>query len=343
MKKTLVFIFSILGSSISAQFSTTSPINGNYYTTSTAKLGIGTGVAPTTTSATVEISGDTKLLNGNLVLTDRYKKIYFGNTTETAGGGNGFITGDDLQYLKLFLYHPSFVRLSNNLPGTNIDKGLVVRNNRVGVNVIDPTDALHVNVLGSTARFDVSNEGLGSTDWPHKIYLGFNNKLGITFIPNKANNAWFHIHQTLQNSLQISTGTTAGGDPLITFKGDGKVVIGKNVPNSTLDADYKLAVNGKIVAKEIVAITDASNWAVFPDYVFDKDYKLRSLDSLSKFIATNKHLPEIPSAEDVRKEGLNMTQLQILQMKKIEELTLYILAQQKELDLLKKEIALLKK
>ncbi|HTF82039.1 MAG TPA: hypothetical protein VL947_09950, partial [Cytophagales bacterium] len=160
-----------------------------------------------------------------------------------------------------------------------------------------------------------------------------------------ANNDWFHIHHTLSNSLQISTGPYVGTNQLITFKANGQIVMGGKVPNTNAynDQDAKLMVVGKIVAKEIVAIGDDANWRSFPDYVFDKDYKLMSLDTLQQFIDTHKHLPEIPSAKEVAENGISLSHLAVQQMKKIEELTLYLLEQQKQIDALKNELAQLKK
>jgi hypothetical protein len=96
---------------------------------------------------------------------------------------------------------------------------------------------------------------------------------------------------------------------------------------------YKLAVNGNIRSKEIVVET---GWA---DYVFDKSYKLPSLAEVEKFIRQNGHLPNIPSAKEVEEKGLPVGDTQKRMMEKIEELTLYIIQQQKEIDALKKAVS----
>jgi hypothetical protein len=77
--------------------------------------------------------------------------------------------------------------------------------------------------------------------------------------------------------------------------------------------------------------------------VFKKNYKLRSLTETEKFIAENGHLPEIPAASAIEKNGVSIGEMLTLQMKKIEELTLYIIEQQKELEYLKGEVIKLKK
>jgi hypothetical protein len=93
--------------------------------------------------------------------------------------------------------------------------------------------------------------------------------------------------------------------------------------------NYELIVNGEIRAKEVVVET---GWA---DYVFDKDYNLKSLNELEDFIIRNKHLPEIPSAKEVEANGVDLGEMNMLLLKKIEELTLYLISQQKEIEKLK--------
>ena len=73
----------------------------------------------------------------------------------------------------------------------------------------------------------------------------------------------------------------------------------------------------------------------FPDYVFAKDYKLKSLENLESFIKENKHLPNIPSASEVAISGINVGEMQIKQMEKIEEAFLYIIQLKKENEELK--------
>lgn len=80
-----------------------------------------------------------------------------------------------------------------------------------------------------------------------------------------------------------------------------------------------------------------------PDYVFAKDYKLRSLQELEAFVNTNKHLPNIPSAKQVEKNGQDVGDMQLKLLEKVEELVLYTIEQQKQLQDQKKEIEELKR
>jgi hypothetical protein len=113
----------------------------------------------------------------------------------------------------------------------------------------------------------------------------------------------------------------------------GKVTIGGNpFPTNTLYTNYKLFVKGGILTDEVrVALSTASGWA---DYVFAKDYNLKPLSEVEAFIAKNKHLPNVPSAAQLKEEGINVGDMARIQQEKIEELTLYIIAQNKRLEAL---------
>ncbi|TXJ25953.1 MAG: hypothetical protein E6Q24_13785 [Chitinophagaceae bacterium] len=104
-----------------------------------------------------------------------------------------------------------------------------------------------------------------------------------------------------------------------------------NVGIGTIDPQAKLAVNGDIFAKKI-KVTQ-TGW---PDYVFDSAYQLLPLVAVEKFVNQHKHLPEVPSADFIGRNGLDVGESQAVLLKKIEELTLYIIQQQKELETLKK-------
>ncbi len=120
---------------------------------------------------------------------------------------------------------------------------------------------------------------------------------------------------------------------------NGKIGIGTNAP------DELLTVKGKIHTQEVRVDLDG---AVAPDYVFEKyfngfsemmpEYKLISLEELEAFLKENKHLPNVPSAETMQNEGISLKEMNLILLQKIEELTLYTLQQQKEIDALKEKI-----
>ncbi len=104
-----------------------------------------------------------------------------------------------------------------------------------------------------------------------------------------------------------------------------------NVGIGTLNPDTKLTVKGNIHAQEVKI--DLSVPA--PDYVFRNDYNLKSLEEVEKFIDKNNHLPEIPSAKEFEQNGILQAEMDMNLLKKIEELTLYTIQQQKEIEELK--------
>jgi hypothetical protein len=106
----------------------------------------------------------------------------------------------------------------------------------------------------------------------------------------------------------------------------GKVGIG--TPLTTNPQGYLLAVNGKIGAKEVRVETTATPW---PDFVFDSNYQLTPLSEVEKFIQQNKHLIDVPNAKEVEKDGHDLGSMDAILLKKIEELTLYIIEQDKKI------------
>lgn len=93
-----------------------------------------------------------------------------------------------------------------------------------------------------------------------------------------------------------------------------------------------------MVAEEVVIKLQA-NW---PDYVFAPGYSLPSLSELEKFIIANRHLPEMPSAEEVKENGVAVGEINALLLKKVEELTLYMIEANKKIEGLQKEVGQLK-
>lgn len=114
---------------------------------------------------------------------------------------------------------------------------------------------------------------------------------------------------------------------LVHYDHNGNVGIGTSDTHG-----YQLAVNGTIHTKEV--LVDLNNW---PDYVFKPTYQLQPLPEVQNFINQNHHLPGMPSADEVEKDGVNLGEMNKALLKKVEELTLYLLEQQKQIDELKKK------
>lgn len=123
------------------------------------------------------------------------------------------------------------------------------------------------------------------------------------------------------NKLLIGTKNSGTNkNILILDRATENVGIGTQNPGS-----YKLAVNGKIRAKEIVVET---GWS---DYVFEEDYDLKPLSEVKAFIDENGHLPDVPSASEIAENGVSVGESQEILLRKIEELTLHVIALEERL------------
>jgi len=164
---------------------------------------------------------------------------------------------------------------------------------------------------------DVSNNGA----WHYMVKISPGN-----IAPSKIRYTIYSTNDT-QNRLGISelfyihTEATQAYDGLmVRYNSQGNVGIGTNSPMA------KLAVDGNILAKEIKVKTDIT----IPDYVFESDYELNSLDYIADYVKTNKHLPEIPSAKEIKRDGLDLAEMNLLLLKKVEELTLHAIENEKK-------------
>ena len=105
-----------------------------------------------------------------------------------------------------------------------------------------------------------------------------------------------------------------------------------NVGIGTLFPTEKLSVNGNLRVRKVI-VTQTS-WS---DYVFHKNYRLRPLSEVEQFIKDNGHLPDVPAEKEVVNDGLNLGDNQAVLLRKIEELTLYIIEMKKEIEVLKRQ------
>lgn len=114
------------------------------------------------------------------------------------------------------------------------------------------------------------------------------------------------------------------------------IIVGASTTTIPASSPYKLAVSGGIITEKVrVATTGTPFWA---DFVFEPTYQLRSLRELEKFIQTNKHLPEIPSTVDVTQNGIDLAEMQALLLQKVEELSLYVIEQNKQINKLQRKV-----
>ena len=180
--------------------------------------------------------------------------------------------------------------------------------------------------IGANSDFPGNSGWSGS--WNSNLLLVGNPNATITFA---------HETNSLAN-IRYSLGTFYIGDnagwgdknvqtPTNTFlaTNSGNVGIGTVFPSE------KLSVNGNVRSKKL--IVTQNGWS---DYVFNDGYHLRPLSQVENFIKENRHLPEVPTAKEVAEKGVDVGETQALLLKKIEELTLYVIDQNKKLEELSK-------
>lgn len=142
-------------------------------------------------------------------------------------------------------------------------------------------------------------------------------------------------YSTALTQLPKITFTSSGGTNLLGYaeSASGNWYLKGNVGVGTQTPDAKLAVNGDVHAKKIRV--DLTGW---PDYVFNPGYQLPTLTQVEAYVKKNRHLPGIPSAEDVSEKGVDVGAMQAKLLEKVEALTLYLIQQQKEIELLKAKL-----
>ena len=143
-----------------------------------------------------------------------------------------------------------------------------------------------------------------------------------------------------KNRLDLAGGMVIGRDSagIVTAPANGLMVEGNVGIGTSNVGSAQLAVNGKIEARE-VSVTATSP---FPDFVFSNQYKAMPLDKLEQSIREHRHLPGVPSANEVRERGLNVGDMEVKLLQKVEELTLYVIDLKKENDTLKGKMAVLR-
>ena len=165
-------------------------------------------------------------------------------------------------------------------------------------------------VLSTGATFN--NSSAGTVTWMSKNSSGFK---GMAYIGSTTQG-----DASVNSSANLVFATSNGGavHARMVIDKDGNIEIGKETQTMTM------SIKGKIRSQEIKVET--ANW---PDYVFGKDYELPSLQEIEQHIKEKGHLPGIPSAVEVKANGVDLGEMNAKLLKKIEELTLYLIESEK--------------
>ena len=304
--------------------------------------------------------GNISLNNGNILLqSEKYLgytavagsiyKIGLKKTGVQSYSGGSELPWNDALTIEsdaLITFHETDANVIRGWMDVNNNK--FIWSGRVGVGTSNPTSNLDVN--GSTTIRNRLQIGNVSSAWLGDVITGYSNGINVTdaaiFVPvnlNSASDLRLYIPDDGNDAFSIWGNTCGGGNcsdlnaasQVARFEGNGRASFFGDV---TVDAT--LDVNGNIKAHEIevtlAAMQDlqlngtlAANKITYTangntaDFVFEDNYQLKDLSEVEAFIKTNKHLPEIPSAEEMEKAGVNLAEMNKLLLMKVEELTLY--------------------
>ncbi len=317
--------------------------------TRTGNVTIGSNSAPT---EKLQVDGNIKLQN-NLVFNSLHGGAYWGS------GGTG-----DFYFRRI----PSQGVLSNW-----VEMMVVKANGNVGIGTVNPIDKLQVDggvrvhkdgsetigvqlYLGNAVNnrafnFQLNAAGDGLALWGYDPSNGWNR--GFTFKNNgtlgigiTTPQAYLHIKtpNSSGNGLMIDHSYTSAFSfaHLINVNHDQtKALVVQKMTGGNGTAVFQVWGNGTVNMKNVyaeaitVTPTAMTSW---PDYVFKKEYKLMPLEELETYINKNNHLPNIPSAEEVSKKGVNVYDMNKALLEKVEEMSLYIIELKKELDEVKLKV-----
>ena len=193
-----------------------------------------------------------------------------------------------------------------------IERMRITPEGNVGIGTASPTGTLHLYSSSPVLVMTYPEGGYASIRGNNNVWT-----MGISGNPGVED---------------VSLGTQSGeGQRTLTLAAGGaarlKILANGNIGIGTINPTSKLDINGTVRAKEVKI--EATGWA---DFVFSKDYELPSLKEIENHITTNNTLPGILSEKEVRENGIDLGEMQVKLLQKIEELTLYTIEQQKQID-----------
>ncbi len=316
MKKTILTVTILIQAGLSAQWT-----DSGSNTTTTDNVGIGT-TSPEAKLKVVRggtIGGIWNPNNSFFTLSDGGVQSLIMDSNEIYGSST----------LHIGSYSGDLVRFRTVLDsGAAIDRMIIKNNGYVGMGTLSPSAQLHVSsatsgdaILLLEADTDNNNE----SDNPEINFSQdgglVNYFIGIEGQANTKSSGTHHNAFIVGSEQNRDIQFVTNDQVEMTIKSTG-VGIG------TITPDAKLTVKGDIHTQEVKVDL---NGAVAPDYVFEADYDLQSLEQVQNYIQQYGHLPNIPSAQEMEENGLLLKEMNLKLLEKVEELTLYIIEQEKRI------------
>ncbi len=305
--------------------------------TNTTNLGDNSGAQGNNNTLVGSRSGQLTAANNNSffgAFSGRFNTTGRNNSFFGSNAGRNNLDGNNNNFFGINAGNENISGVNNVYVGLNAGRYNQTGNNNVfighaagiGPDDLSANNRLRNSYLGAFAGRNATGSG--------NVFLGFqagiteteNNRLHInnseTRVPliyGDFSSGQLGINTTsLVSNMALSIGGNATVDG--NFITNGKISIGTDVD----DPGYDFTVKGKIHVQEVKV--DLLG-AIAPDYVFYDDYNLKTLEEVEAFIVKEGHLPNIPSANEMQKNGVNLKEMNLKLLEKIEELTLYILEQ----------------
>lgn len=262
-------------------------------------------------------------INGNTLISGSGKALLFATSASTTdgnfgikytGSGLNFYIPNNTNYL-MYIKNNGYVGIGTSSPTEKLE----VSGNAKATNVT-ATSAVQSSTLTVTGNVTF-NSLAGSSS--KILTVGSNGLLSSADMSEVGDGMGNHIATTNLNLNGKNIVGATNGTGGIYVAQNGNVRIGAGTANPT----KALEVNGAIRSKEV--LVEVANWS---DFVFDKDYDLRTLKEVESYIKENGHLPDVPSAEEVKTNGVEVGEMNAILLQKIEELTLYIIELEKKIE-----------
>jgi len=251
-----------------------------------------------------------------------------------------------------FYLNKSATADGSSAPGIGSTLGMSITAAGVGIGTTDPGNKLEVASNGSRSGSGITIDGSNPIIHSTLVVNNSGNSTTTDYYGAFGIARWYGDNGVYKYPfLDIRSGSTTNvAVPIIMEVNDRatmqifqhQVLIGSDLAFPASDGlipwsgiDYTLGVRGRVVSSGITC-KNLNQWA---DFVFDENYSLKPLDEVADYVATHKHLPDIPSAKEVTEKGIDVSEMLKLQMQKIEELTLYTIRRQKLLKKQQEQIA----